>query len=340
MSSRKACLLLALSLVASAASAKVVSVEIAASTGPQATAHQKWLQRFNELGVSNVRIRGASGREEPRVEEFGEPGRPMTKLHGVLARGDVLLLPGGKFKLSQRQALADYLARLDAEGAEEFMAPRGQFGLKRDEFERVFSALTAPLGRLDEGATLGDAVRTIGTELPLAIEPAVERLLAADAEGAQELAIVSRGAALALLLRQEGLALAPHKPIGGEVELRIIEAHSAKETWPVGYKPERSPRETAPVLFEFLTVEINGYSLEEALAAIGPRLIIGEAPLPILWDRFALRSERIDPSAVQVTFKPKRTYYLRIIDRLAFQARLKTELLVDESGRPFLLLTR
>lgn len=331
--------LTAILLTASAASA-VVRVEIAAEAGPQATAHREWLQLFAELGVTGARVRGARSGDEPRLEELGTADRPLPKLYAVLTRRGELLVPGAKFKLRDRGKLAEYLERLEKEGVAEFSAPRGRFGLTKEQFTEVYEALTPPLGSFEEGATLRDALRVLDGSQRVEVDRGAEAALKAPAVDVEKLKTLSRGTALALLLRQEGLVLIPEKPPGGEVKLRVAPALGAEESWPVGYKPARNPRQTAPVLFEFIPVEIRGFSLAEAVDAIAPRLVVGDEPLPVLWDHFALRRHAIDPAAVQVELPRTKTYYLRVFDKLLFQARLKSELKEDEAGTPFLLLTR
>ena len=81
--------------------------------------------------------------------------------------------------------------------------------------------------------------------------------------------------------------------------------------------------------------KIDGYTLEEALTAIGPRIKI-----PLYFDHAALAEYEIDPAKVQVRFPRSRTFYKRVIDRVLAQARLGSQLRVDEAGAPFLWITR
>ena len=76
------------------------------------------------------------------------------------------------------------------------------------------------------------------------------------------------------------------------------------DTWPVGTESNKSPRELAPVMMESLNVEIDGYTLAEAIDAIGPRIKI-----PIYWDHNALAAAHVDPTAIKVSVPKTRTYY-------------------------------
>jgi hypothetical protein len=58
--------------------------------------------------------------------------------------------------------------------------------------------------------------------------------------------------------------------------------------------------------------------------------------MPFLYDHNALARDRIELAQVRGNVPAGRTYYKRIVDRLLFQAKLKTDVRVDEAGKPFL----
>jgi hypothetical protein len=160
-----------------------------------------------------------------------------------------------------------------------------------------------------------------------------------------------------MMLRNDGLALRPEKSRGQAIGFRVVADGSLAMTptggppvatatagktadydmsrWPIGWEPQKTPGETAPSLFESLNAEIDGYTLEETLAAIGPRLKI-----PLYLDHAALAAHEIEPAKIQVRLPRTRTFYKRLIDRVLTQARLGSELRLDEAGTPFLWITR
>ncbi|MGL4513910.1 MAG: hypothetical protein ACRCT8_12540 [Lacipirellulaceae bacterium] len=322
--------------------AATVSVEVASQGGAQATAPQKWLQLFADAGVTNVRVRGANPGDKPAVIELGSPQRPMPKLVAVLTPRGELVVPGARFTTRDSARLRDYLARLQADGAAALTAERGRFGLTEREFTDVFDELSKPLGEVDEGDTLATLVAAQRGAIRWSIEGAARGPMTAGKVGADGVAVqgLARGSALAALLRAEGLAIVPEKPPGKALRLRVAPAIGLADLWPVGHDPEGSPGETAPILFESLEVEVEGYTLAEALDAVAPRLTHNGAPLPIVWDRYALRRDGIDPATKSVRVAAGRMYYKRLVDRLVAQARLAAKLRVDEAGQPFLWLTR
>lgn len=266
----------------------------------------------------------------------------MVKVYAVLTRSGELLLPIGegvdRYRLSDRAKLKQYFERLETGGAASVNASRGKYDLTKAEFTDLFTRLKKPMPPIEADATLRDVIEVASrvARIDIKTSSSAVAVIAGQAEGVESVERLSVGTALAALLKQQGLALV------GEPgpRLRVVALHDAKEPWPVGYDPEGSPTQTAPAIMEFLTVEVEGYTLAEALDAIGPNVTWKDRPLPIVWDRFAMRAAAIDPATIDVRFPRKRTFYKKLLDQLATQARLKLDLRVDEAGTPFLWLTR
>ena len=305
MKFRQALLVTAAGLLGVAAGAAKPTIEIASQAAPHGSTPRQWLQRLAEAGAGTARLVGSRGGERPRIEQLGETaaGDPIVKIYAVLKRGDELFLPGAggpeRFRLSDRTKLADYFERLEANGAERQTQSTGKHGLAEAEFTDLFTRLQTPLGEVEPAVSLRGVLDAASRRARVTIEPdaSIVSVLGSPAEGIDGLSYLATGTALAAVLRDQGLAIEPTKPPGRPVVLRVVEARSAKDAWPVGYDPEASPSRTAPALMEFLTVEIEGYTLAEALNAIAPRLTWNDRPIPIVWDRFAMRSEGIDPAS-------------------------------------------
>ncbi|HEX4413768.1 MAG TPA: hypothetical protein VH107_09080, partial [Lacipirellulaceae bacterium] len=166
-----------------------------------------------------------------------------------------------------------------------------------------------------------------------------------------ELKGLSAGTALAMILRPGSLVMRPEKPRGQSVIYRIIAADadtisqntlgktsgpdSNQKNWPIGWEPDKSPGEVAPSLMETLNAEIAGYSLEEAIEAITPRLKV-----PLYVDHALFSVHHIDPTKIQVKLPRAKMSYKRLLDRVFTQAHVGCTIRVDESGKPFLWVTR
>jgi len=326
-------------------------LELATERGVQITAPHEWLQLLTSLGINNVRIRGAQPGDEPRVENRGTGDQPRYHVTGILTSGNAMLLPGGSFSRADHARLKDYFERLAADGGESLTAPRGMFGLTEKEIEAVFADLAQPIDIETKGQTPRTLIHRLQSQFSLEIvaDPKADQVVREAAPVSDELKGLTAGTALAMMLRSDGLVLRPEKPRGRPAVFQIdladrdsMDASTLGKSadhemthWPIGWKLQKPPGETAPSLFEFLNAEIDGYTLEEALAAIAPRLKI-----PLYLDHAALAAHQIDPVRIQVRLARTRTFYKRVIDRALAQARLGSQLRIDEAGTPFLWITR
>jgi hypothetical protein len=328
-----------------------IELELAAERGVQITAPHEWLQLLTGLGIDNVRVRGAQAGDQPRVENRGTDERPRYYVAGMLTARNQLVLPGGTFSRTDAGRLKDYFERLAAEGGESLTAPRGLFGLTEKEIDAVFADLAQPIEFETKGQSPREVIERLQNRfaLKVVVDSDAKRVLREVANVADELNGLSAGTGLAMMLRNCGLVLRPEKSRGQPVIYRVvlgraegIDSNTLGKTtgheltrWPIGWELQKSPGETAPSLFEFLNAEIEGYTLAEALAAIGPRLKI-----PLYLDHAALAAHQIELGKIQVRVARTRTFYKRVIDRALAPARLGSQLRVDEAGMPFLWVTR
>ncbi len=342
-----------LACTAAAKAAPPIELELATERGVQITAPEEWLQLLTSMGIEHVRIRGIQVGDEPRAVNEGTPQQPSYRVMGIITSREQLRLPGGTFSRFDRAKLKDYFDRLSADGAESLTAPRGRFGLTEKELSAVFADLSQSINIETKGKPPRVVLDRLKAKLKLQLETDADadQSLRNAKPMQDELKGITVGTGLAMMLRSYGLILQPEKNRGQAVAYRIVAADAdairqstlgktsapdpTQKNWPVGWEPEKSLGALAPSLLESLNVEIDGYSLEEALAAIRPRL-----KLPLYLDRASLAAHEIDPAKAQVKIAHARMSYKRLLDRVLAQAHLGCSLRVDESGMPFLWVTR
>lgn len=317
--------------VASATAALPIDIEVITEPGVPITAPQQWVTMLGAMDLGRVRIRSANSGDAPGVTQKGKRYKIVAVLNG---RGE-LVIEKERYRARDRRALANFFQLLA--NTESFGEELGRFNLTQDQFRQVHGNLSKVLGLSTQGkrpAVLIDQLRD-KFSVALTEEAAASARLKKARPMETELGELATGTALALALRQADLVLVPQKPVGKPLQVRIEREDPKWQSWPVGWKPEGSPRVLAPQLYEFLTAEIKGYTLDQALSALQPRMGIA-----VIYDQRTLERREIDPTAIQVKHPATRTYLKKVIDRILSQARLSGELRVDERGKLFYWITQ
>ena len=313
-----------------------VEMEVATQRGLAPAAGRRWNELLTAAGVSAIRFQGGQADAETKIDVAGTGRDPVYRIKAKLQGDNFLIVPGQRFSDKDRDALAEWVKRLKADGVEELAKPKSAFGLTADQLDEVLRDLSQPVTFTTKGVPVADAIRNIQKVVRnrIVIDPAIKDELLAEDPIRDELEGISSGTALAAILRPAGAVLQPRRPVGEKPYYFLTRAGKSVEAWPVGWPAEKTDRELLPILFDFLNVEIDGISAAKAIAAIQGRLKV-----PLLFDYNSLLAEGIELDDVEVKVPGNRSYYNRVFDRVLFQAKAKKEVRVDESGRPFLWIT-
>ncbi|MDO5113811.1 MAG: hypothetical protein Q4E67_05505 [Planctomycetia bacterium] len=312
-------------------SSKNIRLEIFCDGPLQPIAAQQWGAALQSTGFSGVQLRG--GNEED-VLDLRKISEGEYHALGMLTKEETLLLPGGK-KFSRRQLgeIRPYLVGLleERERLEEEQALEAE---KARLWEKVLEKLSPAVGVETKNVERRKVLREISQKLkgnvhvPMSIRDVLEK----EDCVREELQTVSRGTAMAYVLRYIGYCAVLTKKPSGEMELvwTPSEKITSEEILPVGYPLERMPRE----MFESFRANVDGALLSVVLDALSQRLQI-----PFLYDYNSMAAEGIEISEVSVKLNPMKITYDRLLDTLLSQARLKKEVRMDEAGQPFLWIT-
>lgn len=313
-----------------------IDIEVAAESGSPFGAMQEWGKLLNEMDLARVRLRGANGGDEPSVTPSGEGESQRFKLVAILNRRDQLELPGGKFGVGDRAKLKAYFESLPERAANQGVE-RGIFNLTKQQFEQVYEDLSTPVTTSTKGMTPEAIVAALtdGLTVPFEIDASARGALRAAKPLNGELQGLTTGAAIAIALRPAELTMLPEQKLGQPLQLRVVPAGAGVRGWPAGWRPAQSARELVPAMYRFTNIEIKGFTLEEALAALGPHMEV-----PLLFDERVLAVRAIDPAKIDVTFPRGKTYIRRAVDHVLSKARLAGELRVDEAEKPFYWITQ
>lgn len=326
----------ALLVVGGVRAALPIELEVAAQQDAPFGAMQEWGRVLSGMDLARVRLRGARGDDHPAVEPSGDGGARIYRVTGVLNRRDELVLPGGTFRETEAARLRQFFESLP-ERVEESAIQRGPFGVETKALAPLVADLATPVGDATAGRPTAEVVAALvaGIETRVAIGPDMRDRLAAAPQVTAELKGLAHGTALAAVLRAANLALVPRHEREQPVVLDVASLDDPRAAWPVGWKPRGAPRQVAPAMYKVTTVEIAGYPLAKALAALEPHLGV-----PLVLDALMLAERQIDPARGKVKFPAERTYIRRAVDRLLAQSRLAGELRVDDGGRPFYWVTQ
>jgi hypothetical protein len=312
-----------------------VSLELVMSPGFAIEEQQDWFQALNRLGFADLRLRSARPGDAPSVVNRGTQAQPRYVVTGMLTRDNRLQLPGLTVRFGQRQQLSDWLERLRGGGEDAITGEPGAFGLTAKQFAALHEAVRPAIEFATKGQLSRDVIRQIRDSLPVSVE--VDPSAAAAVESSEvvldELQGLSRGTALAAALRPLGVVVTVTGQGQAAAGLRMTRPGGKDDAWPIGTAPTASPDKTAPALFKFLNVDIHDRPLAEALDALEKRL-----KLPFVFDHNALAKHDIDLQQ-SVSFPAKNTFYKKVVDDLLYQAKLRSELRIDDAQRPFVWIT-
>jgi hypothetical protein len=313
-----------------------VEIVILAEASPStSTIGRKWGDLLTSLGVGNLQVRTARPGEKIGIEVRGTKEAPTYRVTAKLSDSD-LAVPGGKFTLADRAAIAKWLGELGENGVAGVTQRKGAFGLLARQLADARDGLAPPVSLQTKGLSAPEAIDKIRGLLKnkLTIDDAAAKSLAADDPVRDELNGLSAGTALAAIARPAGAILQPKKSADGEIEYVLIKATAGDESWPIGWPPEQHDVKVVPQLLDTLNVEIRDTPASQAIDAVQARM-----KLPFLYDYNSIVKQRIDV-AKKVTIPPaKKSFYAVVLRQILFQAGLKYDLRVDEAGKPLMWIT-
>lgn len=312
-----------------------VSVEIAVSPRMPITTMQDLAKDFAEVAMQGVRFRAAKDSEQPALEESGEGAN--RRYHAVVVySSEGFLAPNERFPLRSAAAVKSWASQLSMQGAQELAAPKLAFGLSAEGLVALHGKLKVLAPESTAGKRPGDVARklTAVVGLPFEVTTKAQEVFRTSTETVEdELQGMAAGTALSASLRPAGLVFYPVSVGGNQAKLVIADASEAQEVWPVGWPLAGSVLAAAPNLTKHVSeVEITDVALSDAASAIRSRVQI-----PFLWDYNGMARNGVDPTVAKVTLPAKKTLtYLRIMENLLYQAKLKCEVRMDEAEQAFL----
>lgn len=313
-----------------------VELELVTDGRVPITSQQDWLRRLAQAGVSGLRIRAKRPLDKVGITVRGTEAAPIYAVTGIITSSGDVLLPGGRFRPGDAGRLAQWLDDLAKLGPPDRRPKRSAFGLTAEQFQQVHKGLSLPVRFSTKGVKRSEVVQKIRSQLlvPLRIESDFTRAIRDDDVVAEELSGLSCGTALAYAVRPLGMCLVPRETGAGRLECVLTKARPKMEVWPIGWEPEKHDGKILPALFEFLNVNVQDIAVTKVLEAVGERLKV-----PVLLDYNAMARHGVEPEKALVNLPQTRTTHSLLLRKTLYQAGLKSELRIDEAGKPFLWVT-
>jgi hypothetical protein len=299
---------------------------------------REWMETIGKMDVT-LTVRPGRPTEKVEVTEKKGAGTLRTvSVRGFLDNKGQLIFPDKTFTQGDVGKLAAWIEDLRTYGAQGNPEGRPAWGLSKEQFGVIHTALKRPIDFETRDLELDKVLEklTLPADVPLRFSTAANRVLKdrGGAVVAQSLKGISQGTALAVILNDQGLAFHPRRLPEGTVELTAIAADESGGAWPVGWPRQQSPPETAPALFDIKAIDLEEEPLDGILEAAA-----GVIGIPILIDRPAMEARQIDLAKVKITHPRKRTTWITALNSFTFKAKAKFEVLIDEAGKPFLWVT-
>ncbi len=298
---------------------------------------QFWAERLGQAGISSVKLRLRRAGDHHGIEVAGTSDRPVYRVTAVLDSQDRLVIENRRFSRGDVGRLAAWLndlSRTRPSGKSEEEAA-GPFGLPKSQFDQVTVDLSQPVGFSTLGKPRREVLEGLAkrTVYPVWLTPQVLESAGGE-EMKAELAELSVGTALSYTLRTFDMGFEPKLEPQDKYRYKIIPLSPDVKTWPVGWKAEKPNRELVPKMFEFLNANVEGVPIAEVLGAVSKRL-----GTPVLYDPLSLKKHGLDPEKALVSNPTTRTSYAVLLRRVLFQAKMESELRVDDEGKPFFWIT-
>jgi hypothetical protein len=312
----------------------LVELHLVAGAAGEVGAQQDWAEILESVGADRVQISSIRKPGEAGIEELQSGKTTVVRVNGVIS-GGTLSLPGARFGRSDVAAIRNYIQKLRDDGAKVALAEKKAFGLTSEQLVELSEELSVVVEEKTLGTSAENFVRDLLGQLgkPIRVPSSAWAALKESGELEDELQGLSAGTALAAALRPAGLVLVPIREQGKSIELTVVDSGEAQEHWPVGWPNEVPVSRAEPKLFQRRDIEIKGFPLQQAVAAVA-----GLCEVPVLYDWNALAKKEIDPTKTMVTVvKKKHPYYMTIVDLLKqTKPSLGVELRLDENGKPFM----
>lgn len=318
-------------------------ITIEVFTGKEGVGYQaqEWESVFERAGIL-ARIHSAYAGDKIAIREKQYGKLREVSLVGKLERNGTLVFPGHQFARSESAAFEEWLRELKSYGAQGNPTGKALWGLSREQFDALFTALSAPVDQEVGNLGFDAAIRALQLpqQYPFRLSISAQQTLAGPGvktkQSRLQLAGFARGAALGMVLSQYGLGFRPNRTPAGKLELLGIRIEDGQALWPIGWEvPEGTyPAAIAPKLFQQTQVDLKDQKLADVLAAISDK-----TGTPVCVDYASIAARGLALDSILVSASGQHMTWSRLLSTITSPSFLTPNLRTDEAKRPFVWVT-
>lgn len=317
-----------------------VQLEIILAQGVGYEVSHSLSRELAHSGIENVTLRQQKPSDAVSLTNTGTETTPNWRVIAVMENSGEILLPDGtRASAWQPAELARWIQELPEKMArkrQEEQAPElSDFGLTAAATDELIAALKTPLNFSTKDKKPLDIVPQCIRLINCSVDLSTQQLQALSELDpvAEELQGLACGTVLAYILRPAGLCLTPHQT-SSSVIISVITAERNVKPWPIGFKVTQNASDVLPDMFQMVTTGIENSPAQSVIKALGERLNV-----PLLYDYNAMARFGIDLNRVSINIPTRKMSYNLIFNKVLTRSRLKSELRMDEAGRPFFWIT-
>lgn len=300
---------------------------------------QTWSRDLSKLGYS-IRIKQGGNDTKPELRESMLGRTRIVSVVGQMDTSGTLIFPQKTFKLGQTAKLAEWLRELKTYGAEGSPEGKPAWGLNQTQFEALLTALAAKIENDLAGKSLDECLGALplSKDHPVRFSADAKEFLKKHPATAafpewQRVQGMSLGSGLAMVLNEYGLGFRPSRTPSGAIELVVDPVEKDKKQWPIGWPSKTSPDLLAPKFVERIDVSLSDQRLLDVA-----QIVSVQTKIPMVFHMQSIRDAGLKLKDLKVSHPPAKRNWSRVLTRVLYQHQLVQRLLVDEAGRPFILV--
>lgn len=297
---------------------------------------RNWAELFQKIGHTAT-IATDNGGESLGVRSREGGRQTVVEVVGLVER-NVLQLGKNKYRLSDTQALKQFLDHLEKYGSEGPIRQRPTWGLSEEQYTTVLRLLAPKVGREIELSSPVQVVEAFALLPEFRVTWTAESRKVALSQSPDPLTVdlrsLSTGTGLAVALSQFGLGFRVIENRRRGYDIEIDAGDESSNMWPAGWRNKRALAGVLPLMYRHVEVDLEDDFVVDIIDAVAERVEV-----PWFCSRHQVAASGIDFENIRYSAPPDRESPRRLLDSLAGKHKMGIDVRTDEAGQLFLWCT-